>query len=96
MRAWQAGADFVKVFPTSTLGAKYIKDLRGPLPQSKLVATGGVHLDTIGDFLRAGATALGVGSALITKKVVAERDFARLEADAAAFLQRVRDARGTN
>ena len=93
VRAWQAGADMVKVFPTGTLGAKYIKDIRGPLPHIKLVPTGGVDLDTIADFIKAGATALGVGSALVTKEAVKNRDFATLKTTAAEFLKRVRDVR---
>jgi 2-dehydro-3-deoxyphosphogluconate aldolase / (4S)-4-hydroxy-2-oxoglutarate aldolase len=93
VRAWQAGADFVKVFPTSSVGAEYIKDIRGPLPQIKLVPTGGVNLDTVGDFIRAGAAALGVGSSLVTKDAVKNRDFAALTRTAAAFLDRVRQAR---
>ena len=96
VRAWQAGADFVKVFPTSTLGAKYIKDLRGPLPQIKLVPTGGVNLDTIADFIGAGASALGVGSSLVTKKMLADGDFDAITNNAKAYMQRVRDARKAN
>lgn len=93
LRAFQAGADMVKVFPTSTLGPQYLKDLRGPLPQVKLVPTGGVNLDTAGDFIRAGAAALGVGSALVNKQVLRDGDFAKLKATASAFLDRVRQAR---
>jgi len=91
--AWQAGADLVKVFPTSTLGPKFIKDIRGPLPQIKLVPTGGVNLDTAGDFIRAGAAALGVGSSLVSRKLVENRDFATLKSTAAEFLKCVRQAR---
>jgi 2-dehydro-3-deoxyphosphogluconate aldolase/(4S)-4-hydroxy-2-oxoglutarate aldolase len=93
VRAWQAGADMVKVFPTSTLGPKFIKDLRGPLPQIKLVPTGGVNLDTAADFIRAGAAALGVGSALVSRQAVENRDFAGLKTTAAEFLKRVRQGR---
>ena len=64
--AWKAGADFVKVFPCANVGgAKYIKALRGPLPQVPLIPTGGVNLDTAADFLKAGSAALGVGGELI-------------------------------
>ncbi len=91
--AWQAGADMVKVFPTSVLGAKFIKDIRGPLPQIKLVPTGGVNLETAGDFIRAGAAALGVGSSLVTKEAVRNRDFELLKTTAAEFLKRIRHAR---
>ena len=94
VRAWQAGADFVKVFPTSTLGAEFIRDLRGPLPHIKLVPTGGVNLDTVADFIKAGAAALGVGSSLVTREAVKTRDYAAIKATAAEFLKCVRQARG--
>jgi 2-dehydro-3-deoxyphosphogluconate aldolase/(4S)-4-hydroxy-2-oxoglutarate aldolase len=93
VRAWQAGADFVKVFPTSTLGPQMIKDVRGPLPHIKLVPTGGVDLDTAADFVRAGAAALGVGSALVSRQRLKDRDWAGLTETAAEFLQRIRQAR---
>lgn len=93
LRAWQAGADFVKVFPTSSVGAKYIRDIRGPLPQIKLIPTGGIELNNVGDFIRAGATAIGLGSSLISAELLKKRDFAALKTGAAAWLQAVRDAR---
>jgi 2-dehydro-3-deoxyphosphogluconate aldolase/(4S)-4-hydroxy-2-oxoglutarate aldolase len=66
MAALAAEADLIKVFPCSALGgARYLKALRGPLPQVKLIPTGGVNADTAADFIRAGATALGVGSELV-------------------------------
>jgi 2-dehydro-3-deoxyphosphogluconate aldolase/(4S)-4-hydroxy-2-oxoglutarate aldolase len=66
MTAWEAGADGVKVFPCSALGgAKYIKALKAPFPQIDLIPTGGVNLDTMEEFLRAGSTAVGVGSELV-------------------------------
>ncbi len=72
VNAWQAGADVVKVFPASALGgAKYLTALKGPLPQVKLIPTGGVSLATARDFLEAGAFALGVGSDLVDAKAVA-------------------------
>lgn len=94
VRAWKAGADFVKVFPTSVLGAAYIKDLRAPLPQIKLMPTGGVNLDTVTDFIKAGAATVGVGSALVSRKILKDRDYAALKASAAEWLKRVREARG--
>jgi len=94
VRAWQAGADFVKVFPTSSVGAEYIKDIRGPLPHIKLVPTGGVNLDTVSAFIKAGAAALGVGSSLVSKEALKNRDFAAMTRTAAAFLERVKQARG--
>jgi 2-dehydro-3-deoxyphosphogluconate aldolase / (4S)-4-hydroxy-2-oxoglutarate aldolase len=66
VKAWKAGADFVKVFPCGQVGgAKYIKAIKGPLPQIPLVPTGGVNLNTAAEFLEAGAEALGVGSELV-------------------------------
>ncbi|HEX4227919.1 MAG TPA: bifunctional 4-hydroxy-2-oxoglutarate aldolase/2-dehydro-3-deoxy-phosphogluconate aldolase [Bryobacteraceae bacterium] len=69
--AWEAGADGVKVFPCSAMGgAKYIKALKGPFPHIDLVPTGGVNLDTIGEFFAAGSTAVGVGSELVDTKAI--------------------------
>jgi 2-dehydro-3-deoxyphosphogluconate aldolase / (4S)-4-hydroxy-2-oxoglutarate aldolase len=93
VRAWQAGADMVKVFPTTSLGATFIRDLRGPFPQIKLIPTGGVTLETVADFIKAGSTAVGVGSSLVTKAALKNRDFAAIKAVAEEFLKRVRAAR---
>jgi 2-dehydro-3-deoxyphosphogluconate aldolase/(4S)-4-hydroxy-2-oxoglutarate aldolase len=66
VKAWKAGADFVKVFPCGQVGgAKYIKAIKGPLPQIPLVPTGGVNLSTAAEFLEAGAEALGIGGELV-------------------------------
>lgn len=66
MAAWKAGADMVKIFPCSALGGpKYLRALRGPLPQVKYLVTGGVNATTVGDYIAAGASALGVGSELV-------------------------------
>ncbi len=76
LTAWEAGADGVKVFPSSALGgAKYIKALKAPFPQIDLIPTGGVNLDTIGDFLRAGSAAVGVGSELVDGSSLARREY---------------------
>ena len=73
LSAWEAGADVVKVFPCSAVGgAKYLSALHGPLPQLKLIPTGGVSLATAEEFLRAGAYALGVGSDLVDIRAVAQ------------------------
>ena len=64
--AWESGADFVKIFPCGTVGgAKYIKALKGPLPEIPMVPTGGVNLQTAAEFLEAGAAALGIGGELV-------------------------------
>src|SRR5258707_3196267 len=78
LAAWEAGADIVKVFPAEIVGPAYFKALRGPLPQIRLMPTGGVDLKTASEFLKAGACCLGIGSQLVEPTAVANRDFARL------------------
>ena len=70
--AHERGADIVKVFPATALGPQFIKDVRAPLPHIKLMPTGGVSLDNAGDWIRAGAVAVGVGSALLDAKAIEE------------------------
>lgn len=93
VRAWQAGADFVKVFPTGSLGASYLNDLRGPLPQIRMVPTGGITLDNAAEFIRAGASALGIGSALVRKDRVKAKDFNAIKQAAGQWLRCVKQAR---
>jgi 2-dehydro-3-deoxyphosphogluconate aldolase/(4S)-4-hydroxy-2-oxoglutarate aldolase len=93
LAAWEAGADVVKVFPAEVLGPAFFKAMRGPLPQIRLMPTGGVDLTTAGDFLRAGACCLGVGSQLVEPKAVAARDFDRVRALARQYVQIVRETR---
>jgi 2-dehydro-3-deoxyphosphogluconate aldolase/(4S)-4-hydroxy-2-oxoglutarate aldolase len=85
LSAWEAGADIVKVFPADVGGPAYLKALRAPLPQVRLMPTGGVDLKTAEDFLKAGACCLGVGGALVEPSAVAGGDFARIRERAAAF-----------
>jgi 2-dehydro-3-deoxyphosphogluconate aldolase/(4S)-4-hydroxy-2-oxoglutarate aldolase len=93
LTAWEAGADMVKVFPADTLGAKFIKAVKAPLPQVKLLPTGGVNADNIGDFLRAGAEAVGIGGELVSQKLLDERDFDTLTARAVRLREAVDRAR---
>jgi 2-dehydro-3-deoxyphosphogluconate aldolase/(4S)-4-hydroxy-2-oxoglutarate aldolase len=93
LSAWQAGADIVKVFPSDLTGPGYLKALHGPLPQVRLMPTGGVNLDTAADFLRAGACALGIGGSLVESKAVVAGDFARIESLARQFVEIVRRTR---
>jgi 2-dehydro-3-deoxyphosphogluconate aldolase/(4S)-4-hydroxy-2-oxoglutarate aldolase len=93
--AWEAGADFVKVFPCGAVGgAKYIKSLKAPLPHIEMVPTGGVSLETTADFLRAGASAVAVGAELIDAKTIGEGRYEVFEARARQFLAEVAKARG--
>jgi len=94
LTAWEAGADVVKVFPATALGPSYFRDIRGPLPHLKLMPTGGVTLDNAGDWIRAGAVAIGVGTALVDVKLVAAGDFAAITERARRFVDAVRAARG--
>ena len=95
--AWQAGADAIKVFPCSALGgAKYIRALKGPLPQIEFVPTGGVNLDTVVEFLQAGCCAVGVGSELVDNKSVAAGNYSVLTERARQFKDKVREARASS
>jgi len=93
--AWSAGADIVKVFPCGSVGgASYIKNLKGPLPQIKMVPTGGVSLKTAADFIKAGANALGVGTDLVDVKAIRAGEAHVVTERAKQFLDIVREARG--
>ncbi|QBD80159.1 bifunctional 4-hydroxy-2-oxoglutarate aldolase/2-dehydro-3-deoxy-phosphogluconate aldolase [Ktedonosporobacter rubrisoli] len=78
LTAWRAGADLVKVFPAGQLGPTYLKDVLAPLPDLKLVPTGGVNLQTCGAFLAAGAYTVAVGSQLVGKDLVSRKDWSAL------------------
>lgn len=94
LTAWEHGADYIKVNPASLAGPRYFKDVLAPLPQVKLIPSGGVTLETGPEFLRAGAVALAVGGDLIDKQAVRERDWAVITARARAFADMVETARG--
>jgi 2-dehydro-3-deoxyphosphogluconate aldolase/(4S)-4-hydroxy-2-oxoglutarate aldolase len=84
--AHEAGADFVKLFPADGLGPAFVKALRAPLPHLRLVPTGGVDLQTIGEFFKAGCPAVGAGSALITRNILQSDDWAGLAKRASEFV----------
>ena len=87
--AWQAGADIVKIFPSELTGPRYIKLLHAPLPQVRLMPTGGVNVDTAAEYLQAGACALGVGGALVDPKLVAAGDLKEIERRAKQLVEAV-------
>lgn len=92
--AWKLGADMVKVFPCSAMGgASYIKALRGPLPQVKLLPTGGVNANTAADYLAAGASALGIGSELVDAKALAAGELSVITARAKELVSTVQNTR---
>lgn len=95
LTAWETGADVVKVFPADVGGPAYLRALRGPLPQVRLMPTGGVDVSTAEAFLKAGACCLGVGGALVEPKAITAGDFTRireLASQYAAIVTRVRNA----
>ena len=93
LTAWEAGADLVKVFPAEVGGPAYIKAIKAPLPQIRLVPVGGVDLNTTAEFIRAGAAAVGVGSALINQKLLDEGNFSEITRRAARFREEVEKGR---
>ena len=96
VNAWNAGADFVKVFPAGAVGGpSYLKALKAPLPQIELVPTGGVSLKTAADFIRAGAAALGVGADLVDLNAIREGQSAVITERAKQFIEIVREARAS-
>jgi 2-dehydro-3-deoxyphosphogluconate aldolase/(4S)-4-hydroxy-2-oxoglutarate aldolase len=94
LAAWEAGADVVKVFPADVGGPAYLKALHGPLPQIRLMPTGGVNLTTAVPFLQAGACCLGVGSSLVDPKAIATGDFGQITRLASQYAAIVRQHRG--
>jgi len=84
-KAWQAGADIIKVFPAEVVGPAFFKAVRGPLPQVRMMPTGGVDLNTAASFLEAGACCLGIGSQLIDPKAVSSRKFELISEKAAKY-----------
>ena len=94
LTAWEAGADIVKIFPCGNLGgAKYIKALKGPFPQIEMIPTGGVNLETAGEFLKAGACAVAVGGELVDGKTIKEGRFDIIEDRARQYLAVIAKAR---
>jgi 2-dehydro-3-deoxyphosphogluconate aldolase/(4S)-4-hydroxy-2-oxoglutarate aldolase len=91
--AHEAGSDFIKIFPADTLGAGYIKSLRAPLPHLRIVPTGGVDLNTIGDFFNAGCAAVGAGSSLVSAKILQGGAWAELTQRAKDFVKAAATAR---
>ncbi len=93
LRAWEAGADLVKVFPATALGPQYFRDLKGPLPRIKFVPTGGVSLENAIEFIKAGAECIGVGGALLNETMIADEDWKGLTSLAREFVHAVKQAR---
>jgi len=93
LTAWEAGSDIVKVFPADVGGPNYLKAVHGPLPHVRLLPTGGVNLDTLPDFVKAGASAVGLGTALVEKSALERGDMQRIQSLAEQYVERMRIAR---
>lgn len=93
LAAWEHGADIVKVFPSDSVGPGYIKALKGPFPQIRLMPTGGVNLQTLPDFIKAGACVVGVGGSLVEQQAVRDGNMDRLRDLAAQYVQVLKAAR---
>jgi len=93
LAAWEAGADIVKVFPATSLGPKYFRDVAGPFPHIRLMPTGGVTIDNVGEWVKAGAVAVGIGGDLLDKKAIDEGRFEVLTEKAARMVRNFREAK---
>jgi len=90
MAAWESGADVVKVFPATSVGPKYFQDLKGPLPNVRLMPTGGVSVENAREFIRSGACCVAIGTALLDKKAVAAEDWDALTEKARTLIESLR------
>lgn len=93
LAAHEAGADFVKIFPADNLGPNFIKNLKGPLPQIEIIPTGGIGIENCADYIRAGCIAVGVGSTLVGKDILGNKDWTELSRRAQAMVATVTSAR---
>ena len=93
INAYEAGADFVKIFPADQLGPQYIKNILAPMPQLQIIPTGGVTVATVDAFIKAGCVALGAGSSLVSKDILKSQDWKKLTEIAAAFVEAIKKAR---
>lgn len=93
VRAWTLGGDVIKVFPSTTLGPQYFKDILAPLPQLKLTPTGGVDQKNAGAWIKAGAVCVGAGSSLVSKDALSKNDWPAVTKAAREFIDAVRAAR---
>lgn len=94
LTAYEHGADLIKVFPANVFGPSYLKDLKGPLPHIPLMPTGGIDIHNVGEYIKAGAIAAGVGSSLVNTKLEMNKEYyKKLKEKAAQFIQAVKDAR---
>ena len=94
LTAWETGADMIKVFPAGRLGPSYLKDLHGPLPQIKLMPTGGISIENCGDYIKNGAAAVTAATCIAPKKAIAEGNWDKITELASQMIGNIRAARG--
>lgn len=90
LKAWELGADMVKLFPANSLGPKYLKSIKGPLPQLDILPTGGINLDNISEYFEAGAVAVGVGSSIIDNKSIKNDEYEIINNRARKFVNKIK------
>jgi 2-dehydro-3-deoxyphosphogluconate aldolase / (4S)-4-hydroxy-2-oxoglutarate aldolase len=90
MKAYELGAQVVKVFPMNTLGVQYLKDIKGPLPQVNVIPVGGVDLENINEYLEAGSFAVGIGSSLVSNQMIRQRNFKEIYERARKFVEAIK------
>lgn len=95
LSAWEAGADMINLFPARIGGPTLIKEILAPLPQLEIVPVGGVNLKTAEEFIKNGAAAIGVGSALISQALLNANDMEKITRKAEAFIQEIKKGRGS-
>jgi 2-dehydro-3-deoxyphosphogluconate aldolase / (4S)-4-hydroxy-2-oxoglutarate aldolase len=93
LSAHQAGAEMIKVFPASALGPGYIKNLKGPFPEIKLIPTGGVTVESVSEYFKAGASAVGVGGEIFRREWLSKGDWASIEKTAKAYVKAVKESK---
>ncbi len=93
LTAWECGADYVKLFPAENGGPEYLKAIKGPLPQISIIPVGGISLENIPQYFKAGASAVAVGSNLVDKKLISEKRFTQLSELASRYVEAVQAAR---
>ncbi|MTI60407.1 MAG: bifunctional 4-hydroxy-2-oxoglutarate aldolase/2-dehydro-3-deoxy-phosphogluconate aldolase [Firmicutes bacterium] len=96
MTAWEAGADFLKIFPANNLGPGFIKNVQAPLGQVKLIPTGGINMDNASSYIEAGAVALGVGGGILDKELIIKEDYKALTNKVSNFCKTIKEAREKN
>ncbi|MFW6271118.1 MAG: bifunctional 4-hydroxy-2-oxoglutarate aldolase/2-dehydro-3-deoxy-phosphogluconate aldolase [Bacillota bacterium] len=93
IKAWEKGADFVKVFPAKTLGPDFIKSVKGPLGQVEIIPTGGINLNNIDEYIKAGSAAVGVGSSLINKEAIKKGLYEQITEKAELYIEKINNSK---